>query len=271
MNKKRLALFSIAVVISLFLTSFASAQNIVDDVKKFWQGFIEVLNVILGPILGTSVVSGQAQGDIFFAKLFIFLIILAVVWAVLDAIPPFNEYVWIIAVLSIGVSLLSTRFLATPGWVETILLPYNAFAVTLTAFLPLLLYFYFVEKTIGPRPTLRKTAWIFAAVVFIGLFVSRYEEIGTIAGAGKFNPVWIYIVTSGICFVFFIFDGTIRRAFVKSEMEAIGAADRTALSAELRRKINQANTDLANGVITATQHRRMLKEFNRRLRRVESF
>ncbi len=270
MSKKRASISFVAIIISIFLIGIVSAQSPLDDFKNIWQGIIEVLNVIFGTILGSSTLNNAVQGDVLFTKILIFLIILALVWAVLDRIPTFNDYMWVIAIVSIGVALLSTRFLATPGWIDTILLPYSTFGIAITSILPQLIYFYFVQTTMGRRPTLRKISWILAAVVFLGLLISRYGEIGQIKGVGKFNPVWMYGITAIICLGLFIFDGTIRRAWVITQLDTVGSADKNAIIADLRRKIKRTNDDLANGIITAQEHKKMVKEFRSRLLRIES-
>ncbi|MBS3073919.1 hypothetical protein J4447_00515 [Candidatus Pacearchaeota archaeon] len=271
MSKKGAVILA-ALVVLVSLAVLVSAQGFQQGFQNFWQGIIDILNTILSPVLGTSEdVQGFTQGEVLFMKALLFVIVLAITWSVLEMVPVFEDNTWVVVVVSIAVSILSTRFLATPGWIEAILLPYSALGIALTALVPLIIYFYFVEKTMTNR-TARKASWIFGIVVFAALYITRVGAIGTRLPSGyPFNPAWIYLITAGICLLFFLFDGTIRRAFVDSEMRALGATDRMALGAELRRKITQAQADHVAGLLTDVQLRKMKKEFTKRLRAVESY
>jgi len=243
----------------------------ISAITNVWQSAINILEPIFATVLGSSVVDGKTAGEVLFMKVLFFLIILAIIWTVLNMIDFFSDNTWVVVVIAGSVSILATRFLATPGWLSTVLLPYTVLGIALTAFLPFLIYFYFVEKALGTHQTMRKIAWILAAVVFTALYISRFEEIGNLAGAESFNPAYIYLITAVTCIAFFIFDGTIRRAFVTSEMKSLGAADRSVLITELRRKIRQANDDLTNGILSPKDHKKMIKEFKKRLINAESF
>jgi hypothetical protein len=113
-------------------------------------------------------------------------------------------------IVSAAVALLSTRFLLQADWIKVILLPYSTFGIAVTALLPLIIYFYFVESI--SSSTIRKMAWIFAAVVFVGLWYTRYDEITS-------SAIYVYPVAAVACFVFLAFDGTIRRAWNKARAE----------------------------------------------------
>jgi len=272
MNKKSVVIYSsLITLVALSVLVSAQSSSFLYGFQNFWQGVIDFLNILLSPIFGTSAIAGFTSGEVLFMKALLFAIVLAIVWGILEMLPVFEENKWAVVVISIAVSILSTRFLATPGWIETIFLPYSVLGITLTSLIPLVIYFYFVQRTMGSSPTLRKVSWIFAAVVFVGLFISRVDSIAQNVSSTQFNPAWVYLITAGISLAFLLADKTIRRAFVDSEMHALGAADRTALSTELRRKIHQARLDLAAGLITPAEHKKMEKEFTKRLRAVESY
>ncbi len=270
-KKKVYGIVLSVILFSLLLTFLVSAQSALDTFKSFWEGLANFLDIIFSPILGTSAADGLTTGEVLFMKVLLFIIVLAIVWAVLGALPFFEDNTWVVVVISFAVSILSIRFIATPGWISTILLPYSVLGIALTAFLPLLIYFYFVEKIIGTKPVLRKTAWILAAVIFTGLWISRFDEISKFAGAGKFNPVWIYAITAGLCLICFIFDKTIRRAFIDSEMRAISKPDRLLIIADLRRKIGLARADVATGVLTQGESDKLVKALKKRLLAAESY
>lgn len=64
---------------------------------------------------------------------------------------------------------------------------------------------------------MRKVAWIFFIVIFIGLFFARRAD--TIGGPiGDF--AYIYLVTAGLAFLVLFADKTIQRTIKKSAVEA---------------------------------------------------
>ena len=211
--KKRFVLFAgliLAIVMfSLLVSAVEPAQSPVEALKGFISGAGEVLKTLAENILGPGP-TGVEGGGLFARALFL-LVVLVVVWAVISRVPLFSSNPWMVFIISAAVALLSTRFLLQKEWVEVILLPYSAFGIAITAFLPLLIYAYFVESAINSK-TLRKIAWILAAVVFIGLWYTRRSVL--IGGAG-----YVYPVAAVACFAFLAFDGTIRRAWKKVTIE----------------------------------------------------
>ncbi|MDO8517011.1 MAG: hypothetical protein Q7S33_02700 [Nanoarchaeota archaeon] len=211
MNKRVFALFSISLLLSIFILNLVSAatptvSDPIEALKSFGNGFLQVFQPFFETILGTT-----PSGQLLFAKVLFLLLLFSIIWVVIDQIPLFSSNTWVSVLISITVSLLSTRFLTEAGWVQTILLPYSALGIAITAFLPLLIYFYFVEYALSKSRILRKAAWIFAAVIFIGLWITRYEEIGAAA--------WVYPTAAGLCIIFFLMDGTIQRALKRMNIE----------------------------------------------------
>lgn len=266
MNKKRAGLFFGVFLLLILGVSFVSAQDeVVQGFQKFWQGLIDILDVIAKPIFGSSAIDGMAAGEVLFVKVLLFVIILAIVWSILNIIPLLQESTWAVAVISIAVSVLTTRFLATPGWISTILLPYSVFGIAVSSFFPLVLYFYFIEKIIGDKPTLRKAAWIFAGVVFVGLFISRVSDVASNVPAGKFNPAWIYLITAIVCLIFFIADNTIRRYFLKAAFQSkLSKTDITLLKAQRDDEINKIEESMKKGDTTAADGRHAIEDIKKR-------
>jgi len=94
--------------------------------------------------------------------------------------------------------------------VQTLLLPYNALGLSLAAFLPLAIYFIFLEVIfMGEKyKTVRKSGWILIFVVFVFLWFSRAPELATASG---YYASWVYPITALLCLIFFWFDGTIQK------------------------------------------------------------
>ncbi|MBI2047198.1 hypothetical protein HYT26_03485 [Candidatus Pacearchaeota archaeon] len=250
--KKGFVLFSVLLIGIIISSYFVSAQtNIGEGVKELVENVIAGGEPIFSALLGEV-----PAGQYLFAKILFLIIILSIVWIVLDQVEIFSENTWALAIISIAVSILSTRFLATTNIVDFILLPYNVFGVALSTLIPLIIYFYVVGKAI-PSQTIRKIAWILAAAVFFGLWLTRRTDIGNLA--------WIYLAAAMISLIFLLADKTIKRYFVKADMDAWGSRTKKAHEIEIKRKMQQANTDLTGDIITPKQHDKIIKDLRKQL------
>jgi hypothetical protein len=92
-------------------------------------------------------------------------------------------------------------------------------------------------------------------IIFIGLWVARGDVTGSARG--------IYGWTALVAFIMAWLDGTINRFFVQLKIEKAGVRNITELETDLLRKIAQANTDFANGIITRIERDRRIKEYNK--------
>lgn len=232
-------------LVLLLLVSIVSAQTYYSGSNSFMQGFekvfngvVEFLRVLLEPFFGVSTIAGLTTGEVLFIKILFFSLILAVVWSVVDRIGVFGDNTWARVLVAIGASLLSTRILASPGWIETIMLPYSTLGIAISAGIPLIIYFFFIEKGLEGEEyrVLRRASWIFGMVIFAVLYFSRADEIGRIAG-GSFNPAWIYLFSTAACLVLFLADGTIQSAFGKARSENITSLHRSKLKLALSGEI----------------------------------
>lgn len=212
--------FSVFVFLTLFLvSSFVSAQitpgtfssasiwtSISDGARSFYDNVFEPFGKFL---LGQN----TDTGELFFAKLLFFIVLITLVNYALSQFPPLQKRAWIISAI---VSILAVRYI-TPTWIETIVLPYTALGIALTAFFPFILYFFFVEKGLASYSAMRKIAWIFAAVVFVGLFF--YRDVNRFSNSvADFNPAFIYLITAGLSLAMLFADKTIQKAFGKARI-----------------------------------------------------
>jgi|SRR3989344_900883 len=205
---KKFGVLALVFVSLLLVSSFVSAQqqqilkSIADAARSFYDTIFEPFGKFL---LGQNTDSGE----LFFAKLLFFLILVTLVNYALSQFPPLEKRAWMVSAI---VAILAVRYI-TPAWIETIVLPYTALGIALTSFFPFILYFFFVEKGLERYVILRKVAWIFAAVVFVGLFL--YRDTSRFPASLGFNPAIIYLITAGLCLIMFIADNTIQRAFAR--------------------------------------------------------
>jgi len=266
-------IFIAAFILAIFVSSyFVSAQSPVQDIKAVGQGISDILESIFTALLGpgpTATTTSVGQGGFamgvasyLFARVIFLLIIFCVVWAVVGRIPIFEESKWIAFIISAGVGLLSTRFLLQPEWIQTILLPYTAVGIAITTFIPLFVYFYFVEEGIQSK-VMRKIAWILAAVVFVGLWYSRYRDLTFavsssgnssfgITGPAAFQyALYIYPIAAAVCILCLLLDGTIQGAWKRAKQENALSATQYALYGQYMQEIKElmhAQAQLPGGV-----------------------
>jgi len=252
--KKGLIVFCL--VLMLLLPAFVSAQYGSDSMAQVSEQFIEHFQNFLGPFF--SVFLG-GEGGFLFERILFLIIIIAVVYIVLSNVPMFEDNNPIRWVTTLAVSLLATRFLSETMLVKGILLPYTVLGVALTAGLPLIIYFFFVYKGFD-NPFIRKLLWILFIVVFIGLWFSRYAELGDFA--------WIYFFTGLAALIFFLADGSIRRFMIKQEMAQLDIENRGQYEREIRREINDLRKDLKNKVVSKYEFNKVMKRLRKKLKAV---
>lgn len=258
MNKKIGVLFLTGLFLSVFLIGFVSA------------GFVESTNKVIDGTVGffqetklvPALLGDTPSGDLLFAKVLFLLIIFSLVWVVLSGIEFFTEYTWALVIIAVAVSILATRWIATEGLINTILLPYTTLGVALSAALPFVIWFAFVNiRLADPKyKTIRKIAWVFFIVIFVGLWFVRQDQ----GQLGQFAK-WIYPITILASLIVLAFDGTISSILAKMDLDKSTDANKLALITELRRKSAQADTDLAAGLITTAQHTRLKRDYQKRI------
>lgn len=206
--KKGFVLASFAfLLLTLFIAGVVSAgpaesfKNVISTIGDGLKEGITALQPVLKYLLGdvTTGVGNYTADQIFFGKLLIFILLMTIVWAVSYRIPLIKEHSWVLWTFSIVLPILALRFF-TPEMVLASAWPSSALAVVITAFLPLVLWFYFVEFS-GISRTLRKVAWIFVACIFLGVYFIRFEDIGSLA--------WWYLGAFFASILLLALDGTI--------------------------------------------------------------
>ena len=221
MDKKSVKSLAIFLLL-IFAINFISAQGASDLIGKTFEGVNNIINIIVGGLLKPFVqLVLTNQGDTIsdntlFAKLLFLLIILGFVHLALGKGKLFEGNAGLHWLIVIVVSLLATRWLGTEALLQTIILPYSVLGIAISAGLPFIIYFLFIELGFkgNEYSLIRKVAWVLFIVVFIGLWVSRRAVI-TQAGsyAGYIYPVTLLVSIGAL-----LFDGTIQRVWAKSEL-----------------------------------------------------
>ncbi len=204
----------------LLLLSFVSAQRSIIpntfsgiSIASFIESFVDEVKPVVKLLVGDSGSESNLDSNFLFAKLLLLILVISVIWVPVKMLPFVgNERKGIAFIISLIFGLLSIRFLHSEI-ISSILLPYSAIGITITAFLPLLLYFVWVEKGLegSSYTVMRKSAWIFALIVFISLYFIRLPLLEPSGYA------WIYMIAGLCCFGFLLFDKTIQKAFIRNK------------------------------------------------------
>ncbi|MCX6748006.1 MAG: SHOCT domain-containing protein [Candidatus Pacearchaeota archaeon] len=266
MKKKSLAfllilLFSISSLCSFVLAADTSA---LDQPIKLISGFISTIyDGAIQPLAQFLIgKTASANADTFFTLIVMFILIISVVWVIVERIPTIGDNSWVCFIISLLVSVISIRFIASQDtWFQFVLFPNQVLGIALICLLPLVIYFFFVYDVAANNPTLRKIMWVFAAVVFMSLYFLRYTELS--GGAEGYSPAYIYLITSLACLGLLVFDGTVATAWYKSRLGAIQARSKNAHLIEVEFQIRRLLEIYTSGAITEAQYRQRKKELEK--------
>jgi hypothetical protein len=226
--KKMFGFFALG-LLSVFMMGIVSAGP-VEDVGKFIGDVYTEVSPAVGKLVGAT-----PGADMFLAKILFLIIIFAIAWKSMEKIPFFEDTPWVLWLVSASVSILAIRWFGNAEIVNTVLLPYSAFGIALTAGLPFVLYF-FITKDF--HTTLRKLSWSFFIVVFIGLWFMR-------SGAGELavgNFAYIYLATAGLGALVLWFDGTIQGIMSKARIDKIQSYTNSKIAGDLRDELRKLTT-----------------------------
>lgn len=226
MNKGLGVLVFLALFLSVSLVSAQAFSDLVTNVQSAGSTVYEIFEPVLKLLVGAD---DKLENGEFLAKILFLLIVFAVAFIVLEKVPLIQEHTWALWVIGLAVSFLSVRWISDSSVIQSIILPYSALGVTLSAGIPFFLYFFVVKdfNRIG-----RKIAWIFFAVIFVGLWIMRYDK------AGNFSL--IYLITAVVALVILTFDKSIQRAYKKSKAES----NREIAEARIRAKLTEERAKL---------------------------
>ena len=248
--------------LALFTISLASANEIASSLEYGMTRAIEIIEGFFGPLV-FALIGGE--GDMLFERVMIFAILISLIYLIISTIKIFekdgeanNALIWIVTV---SISLLATRFLTSAEIVLTIILPYSVLGVSLSAAIPFLIYYKFTESIGAGSSTTRKLMWVFYVVVFLGLWMSRYEELGSIS--------WIYFISAGAGFFFLLFDGTIHKWIAKQENERLGVEKQAERVALLKEQIDKLDEKHGKGYYTDSVYKNLRKKKVNDLKRAE--
>lgn len=235
------------------LIAIASAQGF--DLRQGSEQLVKLAEDFSTPFVSAFF---GGSGEFLFEKVLFFVIILAASYVGLERFAAFQNRPAVIWPVVGAVALLATRFLTETQFIKTIILPYTVLGVTLTAAIPIIIFFLFTESFEGP--IVRRILWVFFIIIFFGLWLSRYNEVGALS--------WIYFITGIASFFFFLFDGTIRRVMINYQMKQLGFDQRIDFERDIRRKLYKTQEDYDHKIITDAQYRYIMRRLRLQLKAV---
>lgn len=255
--KKWILFSSIFIVLIFLLSGIVSAQSgfygdLSSEMQKASTKLIDITQNLFTPFF--SALFGPT--DLLFEKVLFFILILAVVYAALSRVPVLSEKAAVLWIITLVVAIIATRYLTEVQLINTIILPYSVLGVALTAIIPFIIFFFFIEGF--DNTFIRKLGWILFTIIFLGLWFSRYSQLGRI------SHIYLFAAIATILFLFA--DGTIRRVYINMQINQLGAGNRQQFETDIIRQINQARADYASNVITKEQADYTIRHLQRKLK-----
>ena len=236
--KKRLLVF---VFLGIFLFSMTGAviaytsNDFREDVGTFTQDGGAVYEIIR-PFL-EAVFGEVSDASILLAKFLFAFIVFSVVWMAIKNVRIFGgrNMRWIV---SLAVTLLSVRWIMNVEIIQAILLPYNALGITIVSAVPFVLFFFVVKDM---NDVYKKTAWIFFAVVFVGLW--WFRSGGDYASEfTKFSSIYLITALLALCMV--VFDKYIKKWFKAAHASRATESSKRKLLRQLRKAYAEIKEDV---------------------------
>ncbi|OGJ19048.1 hypothetical protein A3K73_04485 [Candidatus Pacearchaeota archaeon RBG_13_36_9] len=234
--------FAFSVFLIVVLSVMVSAQATI-NFDTILKGITDVLSVVFGST--SSITFGDATyqvEEVLVAKILLSIILFALLWNVFSFMP-FLNIGWSRTLASIIVTLLGVRLL-NAGWIYTILLPYGALAISITAIIPFIIYFFFVEKGITSSAG-RKVAWVFFIVVFAMLWALRVFYIKDGGLAIGTPQAFVYPIACVVALIMLLMDKTIHAWFVTSSYSRLRDATKAAQVNEINLEVDWAGRVIA--------------------------
>lgn len=221
----------------LLLTVF-----VLNFVSAYWSsGFVGSIDNVayqIQPVAQFFLGGYDYTGYMLFERFLVFLLILSVTFIALSKAPFFADQKNVVMLLSFVIPLMSVRYINFE-WLNTIMLSYQVFGIALTAFIPFVIYFFFLMGIAPNHAAIRKIGWVFFLCVYLGLY--------TTSDSSFYGQVYMW--TALVAFVFLLADGSIARAMMWNKIKESGKSTIQQAEISVRRKMKELSDDLNNGVI----------------------
>lgn len=206
----------------------------------------KILKVVFGDLDEFEIGDVSYTVDkILLSKVLLSVILFALLWSVLSNMPFLNVG-WPKTITSIIITILSVR-LITSEWITAILIPYGALGIAITAILPFIIYFWFVETGLQSSNG-RRLAWIFFIVIFCALWFDRVFVFAENQIKLESPAAWIYPITCLVALIVMWADKTIHAWFVTSTYRRLQDAAKASSVNEINNSISWASRVIATPV-----------------------
>ncbi len=236
------------IFLNVFLIGVVRAQSF-DEVRR-------AVSDAATPILSFAL--GNVSEELLFIKFLVFILLIVIIRFALIRMPGFEDKWTLAGVISVIVSLIAVRYITTDALVSFIWLPYGILGVALSTFLPLLIFFFFIES-INSR-AMRVIGWAAFIVIYIGLAIMRWDDF---ARGESFNLAWFYVFIAVISGIILIFERSIRIRVMLGMIRRGEDTHSLVLKSELQEELRKINTVLANPALSRANAARLQQEKRR--------
>jgi hypothetical protein len=192
------------------------------------QTAMKTIADILGPVLEALIGPQYAYGEYFFIKGLLLLLLFVMIKTAASAVPMFKENKKVALVIAAVVSIMAVRFMPErliENWIQS---TYGILGVALLTLLPLIIYFFFVHKSIASA-TGRKAGWILYLVVMGAIFFNKYPQLDDLSK-------YLFWGTIIAAIALIIFDNQVRKYFGLMKIEEFLGKSRRDRLLELQRE-----------------------------------
>ncbi len=207
--KRGILILSLIVLFASLSSFIVSAYTFpINDLKETGKNLIQVGKDMTIPFF-EFLLGATESADYFFQRVLLLILLYSIVYLVMRRMELFRRNRAVLIIVSSIVAVLGARYMSELNIIEAAMLPYGVLGISMTVFLPFLIYFFFVYDSV-PGTTGRRLAWMLFALIFFALWMSRASKIG--------ETGWVYaagIILAGVCI---LFDPTIKRYFGLHEL-----------------------------------------------------
>lgn len=232
-----------------FVSSGEGLDSAVEDIQDAGSSIFELFRPLLEGIVGET-----SNGETFLAKVLFLVIIFSIIWVSLGKVSFFNDNTLVLVTVGTAASILAIRWFGSSGIVQTAILPYSVLGIAISSGIPFVLFYFIVNDF---EKTMRKVSWIFFSVVFVGLWFSRYDDLG------KFG--YIYLVTAGLGLLMLAFDGTLQKIKARAKRDRVRSATTSRLVDALHDDLADTDKRYANGGIDSKEHKKRVEKIQKKL------
>ncbi len=266
-DKKFLALSITAFLFLVIAFSFVFAGNttitgqvaFLEGVQNVANDIVEIVTPVFQALFGGGA-DLYANKGILFTQILFFIIVFGIILLSLKKVDFFSDNPLVLNIMALAVSLLAVRGISSTDLISTILLPSEALGIALLAGIPFVIYFIVINVGFKTQPSiLRRVAWIFFAIIFIGLWSSKTSELVD-------NKLYnIYLFTSIAAIVMAWIDGTLKKFFLKVEVDRLKDVNKKEAIAEYKRRLGEVER---NTYLTDTERKELVSHYTKQLKRL---